>query len=246
MTALRLALVALVASSGVAFAQAPSAAQVDEDLKTAKAHFDLQEYAAAEASLRAAYLIDPRPDILYAIAQAQRAAGSCDKAITTYKTFLRTNPPADKIKVTDDNIRRCEEELAGKPPEPTPPPKPTPAPKPPPPPPEHHVSWLDNRLGHGLALGGFLGGAIGVGMFMYGQAKLRDINSAAYYDDFVARSRDASTAKTVRTIGVLTTTAGLATIGLAVYVYVHGSERTERTATVGVGPRGEVTVAWGF
>src|SRR5437868_3557645 len=76
-------------------------------LKRAKSHFDLQEYAAAEADLKEAYSLDPQPAILYALAQAQRMNNECDKAIVSYRNYVRTNPSAEQVKLAEDNIARC-------------------------------------------------------------------------------------------------------------------------------------------
>src|SRR5258706_7388756 len=120
--------IALVLVSSHAHAQKPSATEL---VKSAKAHFDLQEYAEAEAELKEAYRLDPKPEVLYALAQAQRMAGECDKAIVSYRNYLRTNPRADLAKLAQDNIDHC---LAAPKPEPKPPPSPTPPPTPSPPP----------------------------------------------------------------------------------------------------------------
>src|SRR5215472_10162270 len=57
-------------------------------------YYDTQLYEEALAEFRAGYLIDPSPDFLYSIAQAERLRGNCKSAVEAYRAFLRTNPPA--------------------------------------------------------------------------------------------------------------------------------------------------------
>jgi tetratricopeptide (TPR) repeat protein len=73
--------------------------------------FDLQRYDEAIAEFKLGYEDDPRPDFLYAIAQAERAAGRCAPAIEAYKAYLRSNPAARQIKLAQFNIERCAEQL---------------------------------------------------------------------------------------------------------------------------------------
>src|SRR6476660_9887663 len=102
---IRIAIIALViAVASPAFAQKSRA---NELVKQAKTHFEVQEYAEAEAELKEAYKIDPRPEIMYALAQAQRMNGECDKAIISYKNFLRSNPAETQRKLAEDNIATC-------------------------------------------------------------------------------------------------------------------------------------------
>src|SRR5688572_19809072 len=59
----------------------------------ATAAYEARDYDGALVALRAAYAIDPRPDLVYAQAQAQRMAGRCADAIETYRAFLALQPP---------------------------------------------------------------------------------------------------------------------------------------------------------
>jgi tetratricopeptide (TPR) repeat protein len=225
-------------------------------LKSARQHFDLQEYAQAEADLKEAYRLEPKPDILYALAQAQRMNGECDKAIVSYQNYLRSNPRADQAKLATENIERCKAELAAKPtPTPSPEPKPTPAPTPPPKPaptpaaPATHtvgVAWSANLAGHVLVGGGLVAAVGGTLLALHGQHAIDDINSAMFYDDFVTRSKAASTANTERIAGIATAGLGGALIVTGIAIYWLRSPHQEASPTIAIGPHGELVAGWSF
>jgi len=225
----------------VAFASRAHAETADELVKKAKAHFDVQEYTAAEAELKEAYKLDPKPQILYALAQAQRMANECDRAIVSYQNFLRTNPPDDQAKLAQDNIDRCKAE-----PKPTPKPDEPRQPAPPPPPAVHGVTWSHNWAGHALVIGGALAAGAGTYFALQGQSKIDSINSAMFYDEYLARSKDASSAKSERTLGLVTAGVGGALIVAGIVTYIVRSPSKESSPTVSIGPHGELGVAWGF
>jgi tetratricopeptide (TPR) repeat protein len=234
-----------------AWAQKSSKPEAQEHLAKAKAHFDLQEYVEAETELKAAYRVDPSPQILYAIAQAQRLRGDCELAVRTYQNFLRTDPPADQEKLAKDNIKTCEAQPKPKAEPPKPeaakpePPKPEPA-KPEPPKPIVQetrtvgVPWSRDWAGHGLLVGGLAVGAAGAVVALRGQRAIDRINNAEFYDDFLARAGDGDRAKRERSLGLIGLGAGSALVATAVIVYWVRGPRT-----VVVGPR-EVAVAWRF
>lgn len=236
----------------LALASRAHAETADELVKKAKAHFDVQEYAEAEAELKQAYKLDPRPQILYALAQAQRMAGACDRAIVSYQNFLRTNPPPDQAKLAQDNITRCSK-LEPKPepkpvlkPEPKPEPGPESRPQAPPPPAPHGVTWTHNWAGHALVLGGLVAAGGGTYFALQGQHTIDSINSATFYDDYLARAKDASNAKSERTFGLVGAGVGGALVVAGIVTYIVRSPGKESSPTVAIGPHGELGVAWGF
>lgn len=241
------------------------------ELKKAKSHFDLQEYDLAEAALKEAYRLDPKSETLYAIAQAQRLGGACDRAITSYKNFLRTKPKADQAAAANENIARCEAQLAAaqKPTEPVPPPEPVELPPPPrpvepadralvtsspsrPPPATETpsgVPWTKNWAAHTLLLGGAALAAGGTMLALDGNAAIAEINDARFYDDFVARSEQLDAARSRRTLGFVAAGAGGAMIVGAIVLYIVRSPddaASTRTARIGIDPRGSIQLAWGF
>ena len=119
--------VAVVALAG------PVHAQSDAARAEAKRHFDqgirlynVQSYDEAIVEFKAGYQIDPRPEFLYALGQAQRMNHQCKAAIVSYEAFLRTSPAAKQEEAARRQIDVCRTELAAAPAaaagQPTPPP----------------------------------------------------------------------------------------------------------------------------
>src|SRR2546426_5656634 len=52
-----------------------------------------KHYDEAISEFKLGYEIDPRPEFLYALAQAERKNGNCGAAIEHYRALLATNPP---------------------------------------------------------------------------------------------------------------------------------------------------------
>ena len=236
------ATIALVLALSPAAHAQPSSADL---VKSAKAHFDVQEYADAERDLKDAYKLDPKPEILYALAQAQRMAGECDRAIVSYKNFLRTNPRADLAKLAQDNIDTCVAKPEPPPHADTPPPHvdaPPPHVDTPPPPPR--VAPSPNWTGRVLIAGGALALAGGGYLAYHAQQDIDAVANAKFYDDFLAAQKTANSAKTTRTIGIVTAGAGAALVIAGIVSYVVRS--SPESPAVAVGPHGEIGVAWGF
>ncbi len=81
----------------------------------AQRHYDLGEYEAASAGFREAYRADPRPALLYNIAQASRRAGDCVTAEAMYRSFLREDPDSAYRALAEHHLSamvRCEREHA--------------------------------------------------------------------------------------------------------------------------------------
>jgi len=240
------ALAVLALAGREALAQKSQKPTAQAHLEAARKHFELQEFAAAERELKEAYRIDAKPEILYAIAQAQRKNGDCEHAITSYRNFLRTNPPRAQAKLAEDNVTSCQAELdqrAAQPPPPLPP-----VAAPPPAPPVAAVAptgvpWTSNWAGHGLVVGGLIATAGGLWIVRDGQRKIADINNAMYYDDFIKRSQNAASAKTERTLGTVFAGAGAALIVTGIITYIVRSPQEQPPVAVIVGTRG-ASVAW--
>src|SRR5690349_9802171 len=70
-------------------------------------YYNAQRYAEAAEELQAGYVIDPRPEFLYALGQAQRMGGNCRAAITAYKSFLGTGPSPSQAGAAETHITAC-------------------------------------------------------------------------------------------------------------------------------------------
>jgi tetratricopeptide (TPR) repeat protein len=128
----------IVIALGVVGLGASAQAETERMSPKAKRHFDqglrlynVQSYDEAIAEFRAGYQIDPRPEFLYALAQAQRMNRDCPAAIASYETFLRTGPAARQEAAARAQIEACRAEIAAAADAAAPPPAPAPAPPPP-------------------------------------------------------------------------------------------------------------------
>jgi tetratricopeptide (TPR) repeat protein len=74
-----------------------------------------KDYDGAIRALQAAYAIDPRREILFAWAQAERLSGDCDDAIPLYRRFLDSDPPARQVEAARFHLERCEQVVAARP-----------------------------------------------------------------------------------------------------------------------------------
>lgn len=59
------------------------------------AHFNLEEWDAAVSEWEAGYRLKPLPEFMFNIGQAYRKSNRPEKAITFYRTYLRTAPDAE-------------------------------------------------------------------------------------------------------------------------------------------------------
>lgn len=81
-------------------------------LREAQQAFADQDFDAAASAVEAAYIIEPKPMLLYPWAQAERSRGNCEAAVELYTRFLDSDPPGELATVAQENLDRCQEELA--------------------------------------------------------------------------------------------------------------------------------------
>jgi tetratricopeptide (TPR) repeat protein len=221
-------------------------ARADSPAEQAKAHlaiaqrmFAVQQYDKAIAELQQAYVLDPKPEYLYAIAQAFRLAGDCTKAIRAYEQYLKTNPVASEAEKARANIERCKTA----PPPPPPPPNTPPPPavvQPPPPVPQPPAgksgtaSWTRDYVGHVLLGGGVVLGAVGTAMFLSGGSTIDSINASPTYDIYASRQADLDGARLRQRLGVgAMITGGLLVIGGVMHYRISSGGARTLTASVG-------------
>lgn len=75
--------------------------------------FNEEDFAEAARLLEKAYLIEPKPELLYPWAQAERNQGNCDIAIALYEQFLDSGAKGQFADAARQNIERCREETGG-------------------------------------------------------------------------------------------------------------------------------------
>jgi hypothetical protein len=184
------------------------------------AHYAAREYRAAIGALEAAYALDPRPELIFAEAQATRLLGDCAAAVPLYQRFLATGPPSQQVEATRIAVARCQA-LA-----PAPPPVivRTPPPMPVPPPPR----WYRDGRGGALVGAGLIG--LGVGAALLTSAAAAERDARAIHDRYDAFDVRWSQAERRRGWGLAALIAGGALVaagaGRYVWVAVQGRETT--------------------
>jgi tetratricopeptide (TPR) repeat protein len=82
--------------------------EAKQHLERGLAGYTAKDYAGAIKDLRLAYALDPRPEILFAWAQAERLYGRCSQASKLYDRFLKSKPSAQQAAAARTGIERCE------------------------------------------------------------------------------------------------------------------------------------------
>jgi len=70
-------------------------------------HYAARDFHRAIAELEGAFALDPRPEFLFAEAQAFRLDGDCPRALELYHRFLATRPPPLQVQATQLGLDRC-------------------------------------------------------------------------------------------------------------------------------------------
>ncbi len=97
-----------LADEGEATAEtAPLKIEAEKHFNLALGHYEKEEYKEAAKELGLAHGIDPRNNILFAWAQAERLSGNCDGATKLYHRLRKeTLPDQDKLGVLE-GLERC-------------------------------------------------------------------------------------------------------------------------------------------
>jgi len=245
------AAVMLALAGSRAFAQAqptpvpaPSGnvAAADAKIASAKDHYAKAEFGASLADLAEAYHLDPRPDLLYAMAQIEVELGDCAGAIAHYKQYLGTNPSQKARDAAEKSKAACEEKLGIKP-EDT-----TVHQPPPPPPPAKHVEvvqrpFYKDALGDSLFAAGVVGGLAGGALYLAARKDIDDSETAPTlqaHEDLVTKAHD------LRTYAVIAGGVGGAlAVGAFVRWATHGGGTEERQVEMTLAPSPDGT-GWGI
>jgi tetratricopeptide (TPR) repeat protein len=86
--------------------------RANEHLQMGVQLFEDGEYERAISQFRRGYGTNPRPEFLFAWAQAERLRGRCDLAISLYDDFLATQPNERPAEAARQQIERCQREEA--------------------------------------------------------------------------------------------------------------------------------------
>jgi tetratricopeptide (TPR) repeat protein len=160
-------------------------------------HYAVQEYARAVEAFKAGYLLDARPELLYALGQAYRLGGNCKSALEAYRAFLRGGPPEAQAARARQQVAQCEAVLEREAAL-TPPPAPPPAPPDSaegvaPSRPRSPAPWYADGVAGALAGGGLVVAAVGVVLVATGEARAGEAPDAATYGEYASAVEDADT-----------------------------------------------------
>jgi tetratricopeptide (TPR) repeat protein len=106
----KLTVLALSALAGTAWADKASDA-----LKKGIELYKAEKYEQAAKALQKAYDLDPKPEILFPLAQAQRLSGDCLTAAQNYKKVIEQIGDLNTAKLVQQALRICEPEEPEKP-----------------------------------------------------------------------------------------------------------------------------------
>ena len=108
----------------------PPSDEVKAQVRKATGEYNLGQYFEAARDYEAAYLQTLDPNLLFNVAQSYRLGGDADKAITAYRSYLRSNPRGDQRTLAETKLRELEEKRPSAPPAPAVPPAPATEPTP--------------------------------------------------------------------------------------------------------------------
>jgi tetratricopeptide (TPR) repeat protein len=161
----RLAFLAAVQLAAAAMArEAAASPQARELYQRGIDEYKAQKYDAAAATLKEAYDLDPKPETLFALAQAERLGGRCPEARAHYQQLLEATPELATARAVQTNLELCE-------PEPAKPREPAPAAAAAPPPETITRTVVregrhTDKLATALLAGGMLGLGAGGGLYL--------------------------------------------------------------------------------
>ena len=129
MRSLLVVFLSLLMVAGVRAAEQPSGVATAH-VRKATAAYNLGKYPEAAKEYEAAYEQTLDANLLFNIGQAYRLAGERDKAITAYRSFIRSAPESEQRQLAESKIREIERQRSAPPPAPAPAPVPAAAPAP--------------------------------------------------------------------------------------------------------------------
>ena len=174
-------------------------------LDRAVAHYAAKAYDAAIVEFRASYAIEPRRELLFAWAQAERLRGNCAAAVPLYRKVLDGQPSQQQAEIARAHLDRCRALL----------------PRP----------WYTDAAGDALALSAVVNLAAGIGLYVASAQEERGAASASPYEEYAARLHRAQLERALAITGLAT---GGALAAAAVLRYTlrarPGKARVDRAA----------------
>jgi tetratricopeptide (TPR) repeat protein len=246
-------------------AQSPGEAAsgtADAYLARGLAHYRAGEFEKAIKAFLAGYKIEPQREFLFALGQAERRSGDCASALSYYRRFIATTPPARQEQAARLHIQNCEKALVSGPVAGDRPPAralrrtaprverdrrgravvavaPQPAPSAP-----SASPWYHDMPG-GILLGTGTAAVLAGAGFMVASETARDrAGWAATYPEY---DLEVSSARRYRLWGIAAMSAGTAVVAGAIYRYHRRSrQRSRETREIGISPSsGGLTISLG-
>lgn len=239
----RLLTLIVLAMPAIAAAETDKAALARELFDLGVEEYKTKQYTAAAASMSKSHALDPQPNALYALAQAERLSGNCKDAITHYQQVIDTAKDDKTVTAVKGNIELCQALERGEKAK-EPPSEAKTAERDAPVLQIRTVYRTESRTDK-LAIALFAGGGLAVGgsvaMFLVARSARSDADRAQSleeYNDLFDRS------KRLRLISYGAAGLGLGLIAVAAYRLIGGSGET-RTQKVALVPTpGGSLVSW--
>jgi tetratricopeptide (TPR) repeat protein len=204
--------------------------------------YKAQKYDVAAATLKQSYELDPKPDVLFALAQAERLGGHCPEAVAHYKKLLESVSDLPTAKVIQNSLALCPQAAAEKPKPAEPASQPeTRAPRPSPPITKTVVREVRHTdvLATMLVAGGMLGLGAGGGLFLASRNSQDAADHARTLDD---HERFTKQTATERMASMIAGGTGAVMIGIAVVRWARGGEAKSTEVTVAPTANGTMMV----
>jgi tetratricopeptide (TPR) repeat protein len=112
MSRIAIAIVAVVLAAGIAHADPPPEEQAKAHFMVGKGYRELGEYRKAAEEFKAAYAIDPRPEMLFNIAQAYRLAGDKQEALDYFEKYLAAQPDGSGAVEAREHVTALKQQIA--------------------------------------------------------------------------------------------------------------------------------------
>ncbi len=213
--------------------------RADNHLRAGLAHYEAHDFRRALGEFRAGYKLDRRPAFLFAMAQAKRLRGDCAGAVSLYRRFIATAPPARQVVAARMHADACSALLktesgarGGKPP-----PAPMTERKPAPP-------WYHDLAGDTLLGAGTTATLVGAGLLWSSRSAA---DHAAWAETYPEYDLALTRARRSRTWGVVAVGTGVTLLAGAVLRFHRRSAARHREApTLAMTPtRGGVSLCYG-
>ena len=105
----------LALATGAAADEASDSRAARAAFQKGQTEFNLGNYSEAAKQFEETYRIKPVPALLFNIAQCYRFIGNLEKAVQTYRSYLRNAPPNDKnLALAKELLEQVEKALASK------------------------------------------------------------------------------------------------------------------------------------